>query len=230
MSGDSIARAVLTGSDGATLPCQFNPTTVRVSKTARWTAQPTRGSARAPLPQFVGTGPEVLTASLFFDSFDTLGGKGGPVQDAISQLIDWACVPADSYDSATPQPAVITFMWGTGISFIGVLTQVNAEYTMFSTDGSPVRATADISLRAVPDVPEGTNPTSGGVSGRRSALLGDCDSLANVAYAEYGDPGLWRVIAGANGIDDPARVPAGTMLLVPPRTQAALLSSDKGRS
>jgi Contractile injection system tube protein len=230
MSADSIVRAVLTGSDGTALPCQFNPATVRVTKTAKWVAQPTRGSARAPLPQFVGTGPEVLTAKLLFDSFDTLGGRGGPVQDAVSQLLDWACVPAQTYDSATPQPPTVTFMWGTGISFTGFLTQVTAEYTMFSPDGSPLRATVDISLQATPDVPEGTNPTSGGVSGRRSAVVGDCDSLATVAYGEYGDPGLWRAIAVANRIEDPARVPAGTMLLVPPRTQAAQLSSSEGDS
>ena len=35
------------------------------------------------------------------------------------------------------------------------------------------------------------------------------DTLASVAYAEYGDPTLWRPLAAFNGIDDPLRVPTG---------------------
>src|ERR1700732_3989352 len=151
MSADAIVRAVLTGSDGNELPCQFNPSTVQQSKPSTWSAQPTRGSAKTPRPQFVGTGPEILTAKLLFDDFDTMGGTTKGVPKAVQQLFDWTCVPDD---------------------------------------------------------PQGTNPTSGGISGRRSALLGDCDSLAGIAYQEYGDPGLWRGIAVANGVEDPARVPA----------------------
>jgi nucleoid-associated protein YgaU len=41
------------------------------------------------------------------------------------------------------------------------------------------------------------------------------DSLASVAYAEYGDPAEWRRLADYNGIDDPLRVRAGTVLLLP---------------
>jgi hypothetical protein len=128
----------------------------------------------------------------------------------------------------TPQPPTVTFSWGNAIPFTGFLQHVQAEHTMFKTDGTPLRAVVDISLQKVPDDPQGTNPTSGGISGRRSALLADCDSLAGIAYREYGDPGLWRGIAVANGIEDPARVPVGTRLLVPPRTQAAELSRGGG--
>lgn len=228
MSADAIVRAVLTGSDGHDLPCQFNPSTVQVSKTSTWSAQPTRGSAKTPRPQFVGTGPEILTAKLLFDDFDTMGGTTKGVPETIRQLFDWTCVPAGSYDQGTPQPPTVTFSWGTGVGFSGFLQHVRAEYTMFDTNGTPLRATADISLQKVPDDPQGTNPTSGGIAGRRNALLADCDSLAGIAYREYGDPGLWRGIAVANGIEDPARVPVGTRLLVPPRTQAVEFSRGGG--
>ena len=41
------------------------------------------------------------------------------------------------------------------------------------------------------------------------------DSLASVAYAEYGDPTAWRAVARFNGIDDPLRCRPGTRLLLP---------------
>lgn len=229
MSGDAIQRVELKGTDGNVLPCQFNPSTLQISKTATWHAPPTRGSARTPNPQFIGTGPETLTAKLLFDGFDTLGGQSKGVLRSVSQLLDWCCVPAaTSGSTTTPQPPVLTFSWGTGITFSGFLKRVNAEYTMFAANGTPLRATAQITLQTVPAVPAPTNPSSGGISGRTSAVLADCDSLAAVAYREYGDPGLWRAVALANGIEDPARVPVGTRLLVPPRNQATALSASGG--
>jgi nucleoid-associated protein YgaU len=41
------------------------------------------------------------------------------------------------------------------------------------------------------------------------------DSLPSIAYREYGDPEIWRVVAEANDIDDPLRLRAGTTLLLP---------------
>lgn len=39
----------------------------------------------------------------------------------------------------------IVFTWG-NMSYKGVLTNVNAEYTMFSTDGNPIRANVDLGI------------------------------------------------------------------------------------
>jgi hypothetical protein len=229
MSADNIQRAVLTGTDGSELECQFNPSTLQITKTSHWNAQPTRGSSTTPRPQFVGTGPGVLTARLLFDDFDYLGGGNATVPSAVATLLGWTCVPAQSYQMDTPQPPIVTFRWGSGINFAGFLQQVQVEYTMFSADqGTPLRAIATISLHSVPADLPGTNPTSGGISGRRSALLQDCDGLAAIAHREYGDPALWRGIAIANGVEDPARIPVGTRLLVPTRAQAAELSRTGG--
>jgi nucleoid-associated protein YgaU len=59
------------------------------------------------------------------------------------------------------------------------------------------------------------NPTSGTLEAHRSRTVVAGDSLPLIAYAEYGDPGSWRTIAEANGIDDPLRLRAGTGLLIP---------------
>jgi nucleoid-associated protein YgaU len=41
----------------------------------------------------------------------------------------------------------------------------------------------------------------------RTVVAGD--SLASIAYREYGDPTMWRPLAAFNGIDDPLRAAAG---------------------
>ncbi|MEV4555609.1 peptidase M23 [Kitasatospora sp. NPDC049285] len=230
MIGGQIQRARLTGADGTAVRCQFNPTTVRRSKTSTWTERPTRGSANHPVPQFVGTGPERLTVKLLFDGFDQgpdrPGERVGPasVQESVDRLLAWTCVPEDRRHAENPQPPAVTFAWAAGLRFTGFVMQVDAEYTMFGATGLPLRATAEVTLQAIPDDPQGTNPTSGGIAGRRAVVAVQGDTLASVAYREYGDPQLWRAVAIANGIEDPARVPPGTRLLLPPRAHAVRLA------
>ena len=47
----------------------------------------------------------------------------------------------------------------------------------------------------------------------RTVVAGD--SLASIAYREYGDPTMWRPLAAFNGIDDPLRLRLGASLLLP---------------
>jgi hypothetical protein len=230
MSSTQIDRVILSDPDFNMLACQFNPSSVQISKHSTWSGHPARASKDGPKQQFVGTGPKVLSAKLLFDDWDNLGGGSATVPKAIEQLLDWTCATKSSQETK-PEPPRITFTWGDGgIVFRGFLHSVQVNFTMFDSDGTPLRATADIVLQEVTRDPEGTNPTSGGIIGRRSAVLADCDSLAAIAYREYGDAALWRGIALANGVEDPARVPVGTRLLVPPAAQAAQLTRGGGGS
>lgn len=228
-AGAAPATAVLTATDGPPLPCQFNPSTVQIQKSAQWNTPHTTGSRSQPRPQFVGTGPSVLTVDLLFDSFDTTGRTARtPVKAAVEQLMGWTTPSAPSQATTTPEPATVTFTWGCGLVFTGFIKALSATYTLFSSAGEPQRATVHLQMQSIPQEPAATNPTSGGVAGRAGAVLSDADSLASIAYREYGDAALWRAVALANGIDDPGRVPPGTRVLLPPRTQALALAAVGG--
>jgi nucleoid-associated protein YgaU len=105
------------------------------------------------------------------------------------------------------------------------LESVTATYTMFSIDGTPIRATCDITLIEWSNPASRQNPTSGGLPGMETHVLIDGETLHSVAWARYGEAGFWRALADFNGIDDPLRVEPGTTLLIPPRREAAALSS-----
>jgi nucleoid-associated protein YgaU len=62
----------------------------------------------------------------------------------------------------------------------------------------------------------GTNPTSGGEGGEHVWQVQPHDRLDLIAFREYGDAKLWRIIADANGISDPLKIKAGQRLIVPP--------------
>jgi nucleoid-associated protein YgaU len=55
--------------------------------------------------------------------------------------------------------------------------------------------------------------------GLRSHMVRDGDSLQSIAYAAYGDATQWRVIAEANGIDDPVHLRRGSVLAIPRLTE-----------
>ena len=152
---------------------------------------------------------------IFFDAYEDLFGD---VSDDIKTLFEWLRPTASSRSKGLPSPPILAFEWGSNkilADFMGYLKHVSAKYTMFRADGTPIRATASISLEEVPDDPPGTNPTSGSLNSRRSHVMRDGDSLQSVAYREYGSAAMWRGLALFNGIDDPLRLIPGSSILIP---------------
>ena len=84
--------------------------------------------------------------------------------------------------------------------------------------GRKVVLTLSVMMMAVPTFLLGllpTNPTSGGIAGRKRHVVNHGESLPLIAAQNYGHPGLWRAIADANGIDDPFRTAPGSVLFLP---------------
>lgn len=194
------------------LAFQYNPRELTISKTANWNSQPARGAQKAAQPEFTGAGPGKISLELFFDASTT---HDGSVVAAVEQLLT-CCVPTEaSRGAGRATPPLVVLQWGTTRSFPAYVASVTAKYTLFTPGGTPIRATASVALEEVPGVLARQNPTSGSPGVRRLHTLVEGDTLASVAYAEYGDPTLWRALAAHNGVDDPVRLRAGTTLLVP---------------
>ncbi|QMU78008.1 hypothetical protein GXW83_22235 [Streptacidiphilus sp. PB12-B1b] len=141
---------------------------------------------------------------------------GTEVPHTCLKLLSWTHFadvtdPVSTKRTELPQ---LKFVWGSQIYLVH-LNQVTVAYTRFSRSGAPVRATVDLTLHSIPKVPGPTNPSSGGLSGRRTHLLTGAESLPELATRCYGGPGRWREIAAANGFDDPLRVRPGTRVYLP---------------
>jgi hypothetical protein len=215
--------------DDSTLTCLFNPSTVKLSKSTSWQTPRARNAKDQPKPQFVGTGPQTLTVNLLFNAYDRTGKEARPkVPEAVETLFDWTCPVKNPKDPHHPLPPTISFEWGGKPMVTGFLQNVEIEYLLFDPSGTPQRATAMVTIQTLPNEVQGTNPTSGGITGRRSVQTSEADSLASIAQREYGDAGLWRAVAIANDVEDPGRVPPGTRLLLPPRAQAVALAAVGG--
>ena len=218
------ARLVEVDGNKSELEFHFNPKEYSLSKSATWNRPTNKSAKHAAKPEFGGVGPQTVTMELLFDDWEN---KQPSLIKNIKTLMGWLKPSDKSLDKKKPQPQILKFQWGSNESlseFRGFLKSVGVKYTMFKQDGTPVRATANVTLEEVPTDPPGTNPTSGSTEGRRTHVVGASDSLHSIAYAEYGNANLWRAVAVFNGIDDPLRVAAGTRLLLPSADEASSLA------
>ena len=175
-------------------------------------------------PQYQGTGTIDLGMELFLDAFSEMEGDVTP---QITQLLGWT-YPTNTTNTgaegALPMPPLVGLEWGANTQlagFWGFLTKVDVTYTVFRMDGTPVRATVNISISGQSETMAAQNPTSHATESRRARQLTDGDTLHSIAFRELGNATHWRAIAELNDIDDPQRVHSGQSVLIPSRAVAA---------
>jgi nucleoid-associated protein YgaU len=195
----------------------FNPEGYSITTAAKWLRSPQPASPAAP--QFQGIEAPRLDVKILMDVFAV---PPVPPAATIEQLQLLLLPTALSVLDGGARAPTVMFGWGTNIIMDqAIVTKVVVAHERFLL-GVPVRATATVSLEAVPlPAPLGfTNPTSGGLATRRTRTVVEGDTLASIAYQEYQDPNKWRALAEANNIDDPMRVKPGSVLIVPDRREA----------
>ncbi len=232
LTGGQLEKAILRVVDGdpqtRELRFMYNPAELTTAKSANWNRPQQKGAGSAGRPQFTGAGPQTVQMEIWFDAWDA---ADADVTRSIMTLFEWTKPTPTSIQKKLPRPPVLGFEWGSSRILADLkvfLKTVNAKYVLFKPDGTPVRASATISLEEVPEEQPRQNPSSGSRESRRSHLMNAGDSLHSVAFREYGDPNLWRGIAAFNEIDDPLRVEAGTRILVPAIDEARRLSTREG--
>ncbi len=191
---------------------QFNPKELSLTKAAAWNRTPAKGAKSAGPPEYQGPQPSKLTVEMFFDASDT---HDTSVVKAVERLFA-CCVPtSETRQQKRASPPWVVFHWGGLTGFPGYVSQVQANYTLFTTSGVPIRAVCQVTMEEISGETPGQNPTSGALRPQRVHRVRSGDTLALLAWREYGDPTVWRVIAEANDIDDPMRLTHGRELLLP---------------
>lgn len=212
-----LVKATITNLDtDESVEVMFNPTEYSFTKSNNWQVPKKKGANVPPL-EFNGGNPTDLKVTLMFDTYES----GEDVRKKYTNAIwNLAMVNAQKKDPKTGkgQPPKCEFRWGTMWSFKAVVASVSAKFTLFLPDGTPVRATLDVTFKQIED--EGLypkqNPTSGGVPGQRSHTLKEGETLDWIAAQEYGNSNYWRYIAEVNHIDNPFKVEPGTVIALPP--------------
>ena len=212
----SLTKATITNlNNKENIACLFNPTEYTIAKTNNWQAKPVVGK-NVPKMEFTGGGARSMTVELLFDVFED---PLGDVRNHTDKLWKLLLTDPSKQNTSTKKarPPYILFEWGDNWHFKAAITSLSIRFTLFRHNGVPVRALASITLMEAIDENDkpGTNPTSYAEPGMKRRMVKPRDTLAAIAYEEYGNSALWRQIAEANRIDDPLSIQPGQILGIP---------------
>jgi Contractile injection system tube protein/LysM domain len=195
----------------------FNPNSYSIAKTVVW-SQDTRTpddhsqgnrALDAPTLRFGGGGSRNLTLHLFFDVTEDEDPRAD-VRTQTDQLVQLTRI-----EPGRNQPPVCKLSWGHDSSdfpFDGVVTSLTQTFVLFRSSGEPVRANVDVVFTEHIDAEMNKRVTDPDFT---TYVVKRGDTLSAIASALYRDPTLWRVIATANGIDDPLHLRIGARLAIP---------------
>jgi len=238
--------AFLIEATGERIGCMLNPNTLVVKRVAgvrprRTTGGHLTGAGLVDDPLlYTGGGRTELELDLLFDV--SLAGPDSTSDDVRDLTLPlWQLTENQDNPNSQRKPPLVRFVWGKSWNIPGIVSAVSERLEQFSGSGLAQRSWLKMRLLRVDAGPGPGPPTEaepqpppelplpGAAQGEGTVqvhqVLGtgagpdqpqQSESLYDVAFRYYGNPGLWRLIAAYNGIIDPLRVPAGTVLRIPP--------------
>ncbi|SRR6266581_523026 len=219
MAEQHFAKAVIRPLEGGEpeIKCMFNPKEYSVAKTNHWGPNaPAKGENIAEY-EFGGGDPGKMSLQLLFDTFESGKDVRKEYTDKVWKLMLINPRLTDHQSGKKGRPPRVQFQWGEAFSFDAVITSITQKFTLFKENGVPVRATLDVGFQQIKDELDypNQNPTSGGIGGGREWTVKEGDTLASIAYEEYGDSNKWRPIADANRLTQVRRLRPGAVLEIP---------------
>jgi contractile injection system tube protein len=202
----------------------FNPAEYSIEKGNTFQSTSLPGLS-TPVTQFVTGNADTLSMELYFDTYAKSSRQGNVVLREDVRRYTRPIANLMEIDPTLHAPPVCEFTWGpalgtpAGIQFRGILEKVSQKFTYFLDDGTPVRATLNVTFKEYKTVEQqlaemkcqSTDRTK-----RREFKEGD--SLWHLASTEYNDPQKWKVIADHNQLDNPRLIAPGFQLELPPLT------------
>ena len=195
---------------GTRITVLFNPAEYSIERANTYKATAIPGLS-GPLLHFIQGEADVLSMELFLDDYTDPSPAGKSVRQRIDEIAGLLEI-----DEELHAPPHIQFVWGQ-LSFKAIFEKLSRKITLFQPDGTPARATLNVSFKEYKTLPEFVNePRRQSADKSKRRVIVGSDSLWLMAAREYGDPAEWRKIADRNDFDDPRDIEAGDWVMVPP--------------
>ncbi|MBF2050522.1 MAG: LysM peptidoglycan-binding domain-containing protein [Elainella sp. C42_A2020_010] len=194
----------------------FNPESYTISKTVNWSKK-TSEQFNAPLSFFSGGDSRVLSLQLFFDVTIPVNAQGQTVVLEDVRQESNKIVALTRIERDEQHPRICEMAWGNSpvgsdFPFVGMITSLTQKFSQFSRSGKPIRATLDVTFTEYLNPELDKRKTDPELT---TQVIRGGATLDSITAELYHDPKRWRVIAEANGIDDPRHLQVGRTLLIP---------------
>jgi LysM repeat protein len=215
MADNSLNKLSIKNLDnGEEFKVLFNPTEYTFEDSSKWQEQ--EGNRRRPELQYTGGERKRLSMELFYDTYE---GKED-VRLYTGKLQQLLVVTTDGGNNGK-RPPVVELSWGQAQSGVGfpfkcVLESLKQQFTLFTSDGMPVRAKVSVSFKEYeqPKEEQQKEPRRSSYPAQTYTVR-EGETLSGIAAAVWNDPAKWRVLADANEISNPRVLQPGQALIVP---------------
>lgn len=191
-----------------TIDVMFNPSEYTISYTVLTAAQSNNNTSN---PSFNEVTLDDFTVKLIFDTYE----KKSDVRK-LTNNIERLTLPTVE-GAERKKPPICLFIWG-NFTYKGIVSKIIQKFTLFLSDGTPVRAELDVTFKAVV-TPEEYAKNMGIEACRKVWTVKSGDRLDLIANTALKNPALWRKIAEENNIDNPLEFPKdsdiGRILVIP---------------
>jgi len=144
-----------------TVDAQYNPKELQIDKNIPWQKknQANQGNSTGLHLEFTGAEGRTMSIELLFDSYEL----GTSCDEQIKKLNAMASVwLASSPDENKRRPHMCVVAWGETVpNFNCVIESISTKYTMFSSEGAPLRATCTVKLKEADVVARAKDTASG---------------------------------------------------------------------
>ena len=240
-NGSSLEKAFFTNLDTrSVLHVQFNPSRLSLDDAARWITSDAVEQTHPELTYQRGE-PTTLAMELVFDATDSQDNVNDqyvrPLRAFLTSNVE--VKDAAGINVVARRPPYCTFTWGS-FEFEGVVENIASTFLMFRPpEGTPIRARVSLSMKqasraaSLPRAADLVHEAMGVALSMAPAPVATHvaqvgDTLSGIAAAVGVNE---RLIAIANGIDNPLELSAGTRLLIPGSAeQAEALGAQRRRA
>ncbi len=170
------------------------------------------GTSNASI-KYKKSAPQGVSFELIFDGTGILSSA----RTDVKKEIDTFKKIAYEYNGDIHKPNYLKLIWGNGLNFQCQLTSLSLNYTLFKSDGTPLRAKASVSFK------EFQNPKKIAAEAKQGSpdmthewVVRAGDSLPQLTQQIYGDSSQYLKVAAFNKLANFRYLIPGTILYFPP--------------
>lgn len=189
----------------AVFATQVNPSSIKIGKKISYEKIQALGQEQN-LARYKYHEPSSLSFEIYMDDTGTIpNGSGMAIPQRVEQLESALYKTKQELE----EPGYAILVWGSLI-FHGRVESIDYEYSMFASDGSPLRVKISLSFVGYfEEYADGNKKTS---QASRVVTFQSGDRLADYCEQIYGDASLCLEVAAQNALNSLRNVSPGTML------------------
>ena len=187
---------------GKSLEVHFNPETLSLNYANQSAGGESSGGSAT---QHLGSGTTKLSLELLFDTTR----EDSDVRQ-LTEAVAYFLQAQEQTGDAQPVPPGIRVSWGSFL-FDGVVDSMDETLEYFSEEGVPLRATVRLALSRQAIEFKSNDVGGGGGAGASPLSPARTGDTARSLASRAGRGADWKSVASANGVDDPLRLPVGSL-------------------